>query len=84
MSSLCQVIRRTMQVRGKHVATRFADRERTWEEIGERVARLGGALRGLGVNEGDRVAILSLNSDRYYEYYFAVPWAGAVFVPLNT
>ena len=84
MSSLCQVIRRTMQVRGKHVATRCADRERTWEEIGERVARLGGALRGLGVNEGDRVAILSLNSDRYYEYYFAVPWAGAVFVPLNT
>ena len=84
MSSLCQVIRRTVQVRGKHVATCFADRERTWEDIGERVARLGGALRGLGVSEGDRVAILSLNSDRYYEFYFAVPWAGAVFVPINT
>jgi long-chain acyl-CoA synthetase len=73
-----------VQLRGKHVATRFAARERTWAEIGERVARLGGALRGLGVGEGDRVAILSLNSDRYYEYYFAVPWAGAVFVPINT
>src|SRR6516162_6528118 len=84
MSSLCQVLRRAVQVRGKHVATRFAARERTWAEIGERVARLGGALRGLGVGEGDRVAILSLNSDRYYEYYFAVPWAGAVFVPINT
>jgi long-chain acyl-CoA synthetase len=36
------------------------------------------------VREGDRVAILALNSDRYYEYYFAVPWAGAVFVPINT
>jgi long-chain acyl-CoA synthetase len=84
MSSLCQVLRRTVQVRGKRVATCFADRERTWEELGERVARLGGALRGLGVGEGDRVAILALNSDRYYEYYFAVSWAGAVFVPINT
>jgi long-chain acyl-CoA synthetase len=73
-----------VQVRGKQVATLFAERERTWEEIGQRVARLGGALRGLGVGEGDRVAILSRNSDRYYEYYFAVPWAGAVFVPINT
>ena len=43
-----------------------------------------GRLRALGVGTGDRVAILSLNSDRYYEYYFAVPWAGAVFVPINT
>src|SRR5262249_61454694 len=25
-----------------------------------------------------------LNSDRYLEYYVAVPWAGAVVVPLNT
>ena len=36
------------------------------------------------MREGERVAILALNSDRYYEYYFAVPWAGAVFVPINT
>lgn len=24
-----------------------------------------------------------MNSDRYFEYYFAVPWAGACVVPLN-
>ena len=33
---------------------------------------------------GDRVAILSLNSDRYLEYLFAVPWADAVLNPMNT
>ena len=33
--------------------------------------------------EGDRVAMLALNSDRYLEYYFAIPWAGAVVVPMN-
>ncbi len=32
---------------------------------------------------GDRVAILSLNSDRYLELYLAAGWAGAVIVPLN-
>ena len=28
--------------------------------------------------------MLSLNSDRYLEYFFAVPWTGGVFVPINT
>ena len=37
----------------------------------------------MGVQEGDRVAILALNSDRYFEYYLSIPWAGACVVPLN-
>ena len=40
-------------------------------------------LRSLGANPGDRVAILSQNSDRYLELYLATAWAGAVVVPLN-
>ena len=61
----------------------FGDRRRNWREIGERVARLAAGLRSLGANPGDRVAILSLNSDRYLELYLATGWAGAVIVPLN-
>ena len=34
-------------------------------------------------NAGDRVAILSLNSDRYLELYLAAGWSGTVMVPLN-
>ena len=37
-----------------------------------------------GLAKGDRVAILALNSDRYYEFYFGVAWSGGVFVPVNT
>ena len=33
---------------------------------------------------GDRVAILALNSDRYFELLYAIPWLGAVMVPVNT
>jgi hypothetical protein len=40
-------------------------------------------LQKLGLQEGDRVAILSLNSDRYLEYQMAVPWAGGVLNPCN-
>ena len=28
--------------------------------------------------------MLALNSDDYFEYFFAVAWAGGVFVPVNT
>ncbi|MDX2057464.1 MAG: AMP-binding protein, partial [Gemmatimonadales bacterium] len=65
-------------------ATCYGDRSRTWSEVLARVARVAGGLRGLGVKPGDRVAIWALNSDRYVELYYALPWVGAVAVPINT
>jgi long-chain acyl-CoA synthetase len=61
----------------------FEDRRRTFAELADRVARLAGALRVLGIARGDRVAVLSLNQDRYTELFLGVAWAGAVIVPLN-
>src|SRR5262249_55194581 len=72
-----------MQMNGRGTATIFGQRRRTWQEFGERVARLAGALRGMGLSDEGRVAILALNSDRYLECYYAVPWAGGIVVPLN-
>src|SRR5262249_22999298 len=69
---------------GNDTATIFGDRRHSWMEFRDRAARLAAGLKALGVARGDRVAILALNSDRYLEYYVAVPWAGAVVVPLNT
>jgi acyl-CoA synthetase (AMP-forming)/AMP-acid ligase II len=64
--------------------TVFDERTRTAHQSRDRVARLAGALRVLGVREGDRVAMLSPNSDRYHEFFFAVWWLGAVAIPVNT
>ena len=76
-------LRRVLQINPDGLATVFGKRRRTWREIGDRVARLASALCALGAKPGDRVAVLSLNSDRYLELYLAVAWAGAVIVPLN-
>jgi len=76
-------LRRALQINRNGLATVFQDRRRNWGEIGERVARLASGFHSLGIAEGDRVALLMLNSDRYLELYLATAWAGAVVVPLN-
>jgi acyl-CoA synthetase (AMP-forming)/AMP-acid ligase II len=83
MMNLTQMLKSAATGTPKAMSTRCGDRSRTWSETLDRVARLAGALRERGVSAGDRVAILSLNSDRYTETYFAVWWAGAVVVPMN-
>lgn len=81
---LTQGIRRAAQRAPNGVVSVFGDRRRTAAEFLARVSRLAGALRASGVQAGDRVAMLSHNSDRFLEYYPATYWAGAVVQPLNT
>ncbi|WP_447919787.1 acyl-CoA synthetase [Achromobacter aegrifaciens] len=81
---LTQALHRAVQQKGDGVAVRFGGRQNTFRQLADRVARLAGALQGLGMAPGDRVAILSLNSDRYLEYQMAVPWGGGVLNPCNT
>ncbi|SEL47324.1 Acyl-CoA synthetase (AMP-forming)/AMP-acid ligase II [Variovorax sp. YR750] len=80
---LTQGLHRAVQQRPDAIAVRFAGRARTFRDFAERVARLAGALQRLGMQAGDRVAMLSLNSDRYLEYQMAVPWGGGVLNPCN-
>ena len=55
----------------------------TYREILTRAGQLAGALRGLGIGAGDRVATLSWNHDRHLEAYYAIPGMGAVLHTLN-
>ena len=84
MISLPAMIERAARLNPAGTATSCAGRQYNWTEVHQRIARLGAALQAFGLAEGDRVAILSLNSDRYYESVFAIPWAGYCVVPLNT
>lgn len=80
---LTQGLHRAVQATPNKPATVCGDRVRTFAEHGERIARFAGALQALPVAAGQRVAILSLNSDRYAEYLLAVPWSGAAVNPVN-
>lgn len=55
----------------------------TYGELWERIRRLAVGLRRLGVERGDRIAILQTNSADYIATYFAAAASGAAFVPLN-
>jgi acyl-CoA synthetase (AMP-forming)/AMP-acid ligase II len=81
--TLTRALHRTVQQAPDSPMTRFRDRTHTHREVYQRVARLGGALRGLGVDDGDRVAILALNSDRYSDFLLGTAWAGGVVNPQN-
>src|SRR4249920_1158882 len=84
MFALTHGLRRAVQTKPDGISTHFAGRRRTWQQSQERISRVAGALSALGVRHGDRVAILALNSDRYFELMYAIPWIGAAMVPLNT
>ena len=59
------------------------DRRITWRELDEHVRRLANGLAGLGVQAGDRVAILSRNSIEHLALFYACGRAGFVAQPLN-
>ena len=80
---LTQSLRRAIQQSPNATASIYNGRKRSFTQLGDRVARFAGALRTLGVQPGDRVGILSLNSDWYLEYYMASYWAGAAVNPIN-
>jgi fatty-acyl-CoA synthase len=56
---------------------------RTYADLDERTRNLAGALRGLGVARGDRVAYLGPNDPTLLETLFGATALGGVFVPLN-
>jgi len=55
----------------------------TYAEVNDRVNRLAHALQKEGVDQGDRVALLSPNTHYFIETLYATNKLGAVFVPLN-
>jgi len=80
---MTQGLRRGASLTPNDTAIISEKRSFTWAQFQDRVARLAGALHKLGLDIEDRVAMLSLNSDRYAEFYYGVFWAAGLVVPLN-
>ena len=71
--------------RDSEVATLGDDgvRRASYGEVTARVDRLCGALKALGIGDGDRVATFAWNSQEHLEIYLAAPSMGAVLHTLN-
>src|SRR3989442_15395968 len=72
--------------RGREIVTRLPDKSLhryTFGDFAARTRRLAGALCGLGIRPGDRVATLGWNHSQHLEAYFGIPLSGAVLHTLN-
>jgi acyl-CoA synthetase (AMP-forming)/AMP-acid ligase II len=81
--NLTQLIHANVQKHQEQPAVCYQGQSLTYAELGDRVARLAGVLKELGVGAGDRIALMAMNSSRYVEVLFGVPWAGGVFSLVN-
>ncbi|MCS6844171.1 MAG: long-chain fatty acid--CoA ligase [Caldilineales bacterium] len=62
---------------------RFFNRQFTYRQIRDASDRFAAGLQRLGVQRGDRVALLLPNSPQFIVCYYGILKAGAVVVPLN-
>jgi long-chain acyl-CoA synthetase len=66
-----------------NIATIFFTRRLTYAQLDEQANRFAAGLQALGVQAGDRVAILLPNCPQFLVALFGVSKAGAVAIPLN-
>ena len=80
---LTQALHKALLQKPESIALICGERRQSFTAFVARVARLAAVLRMLGVEDGERVAMLGFNSDRYVEYLYATWWAGGVINPVN-
>ena len=70
--------------RADKVAIRSADGDVSYGELAANVNRAGNALRGLGLNSGDRVVMAVKDCPAFFYIFWGAIKAGFVPVPVNT
>lgn len=83
MSTLATMLKSTGQVFGQRPAIIDASGNLNWAQYVERIAKTAGALRGLGLKPGQRIATLCRNSVLHGQLLYGGYWAGVVPVILN-
>ncbi|HWP42375.1 MAG TPA: long-chain-fatty-acid--CoA ligase [Blastocatellia bacterium] len=83
LNNLGQVLPVGAQRYGDKTALIYKGREFSFRELSDLSGRLANALRGLGVEAGDRVTLYSQNCWEWIVSYYAVARLGAVINPIN-
>ena len=83
MLTLTSLLQRNATLHGARPAIIQAGQAQTWSQFCQRISVAAGALAALGVQPGERLAIMSRNSSQLFELLHAAVWLGAVPVPIN-
>lgn len=82
--NVASTLHRAARLQARRTAVVDGDTTYDYATFLQRVAGLGGGLRGLGLERGAVVGVLALNSHRHLECWLGVPRAGFVLNELNT
>jgi acyl-CoA synthetase (AMP-forming)/AMP-acid ligase II len=78
-----EILKVNSQKFGDKLALKDEKRQLTFSEYNSRSCRLANGLIDMGLNKGDRLAVISTNCLEFMEIYTAVAKAGIVVVPIN-
>ncbi len=76
-------LKRALAVYADSEAVVCGDQRLTYGELGQRVNRWAHMMSHLGLQKGDRVALLLQNDHRILDAFFGAPQLGAISMPLN-
>ena len=76
-------LNKALELYPQRVGVIGGDRAFTYAEIGDRVRGLARFFQARGIQPGDRISILEVNSHAYLETYYAAAGIGAILNPLN-
>ena len=83
MSTLNKILKDGLEKHGRRTALISGKQRLTYRQLHTCINRLASGLKNLGVQKGQRVAILLQNSPEFVISYFAITKIGAIVVPLN-
>jgi acyl-CoA synthetase (AMP-forming)/AMP-acid ligase II len=77
------LLTKASRLHGNRLAIQYGDQRLTYTEFNQRVGQLAEALHTLGIQRGDRAAIVQRNGPALFETIFACFRIGATAVPIN-
>ncbi|MBI1186180.1 MAG: AMP-binding protein [Alphaproteobacteria bacterium] len=80
---MAMLTRERAETRGSEIALIDDHGETAWGPLDRRVNALVHALRGMGLNEGDAIAVVLGNRREWFEIALACAHAGVTYVPVN-
>lgn len=81
--TLPQLLRNAAKEYPKHKAVHFMGKELTFKQTYQKSSKLAAYLQSIGVNKGDRVAVMLPNIPQTVISFYAIMLAGAIVVPVN-